>query len=242
MAINYIEAKPWEQPAYIDKIIEFVKKEKEYFIVLANLLHLYDTPDTDSAEKEERIQDLDDLIQTKGLDVIRTDEEITEFKAVIEDLYEEKPFPLSQTRGTILEAIVLTFGPRSITSPVNLLRYNEPQIYDNTSLIGGNNCVIDAVFHDDRETSTHIAEYIECKASIDSLIKLRYFPRASKKARKKWSYIKSVYAYLSTNYFTPSIFIACYNYDVTDYQDKLNQNGLGHIIILNDEEVYNMIS
>jgi hypothetical protein len=242
MALKYIEDKPWEQPLYIEKIIEFVKKEKDYFIVLANLLNVYDTPDTDAAEKEERIQDLDDLLITKGLDENRTEEEITKFKAIIEELYEEKPDHLSKTRGTILEAIVLKYGPRSIVNPVKLLSYNEPKIFDDEDLIGENNCVIDAVFHDDRGTDRHAAEYIECKAAINSFINLRHFPRSSGSAKKKWKYIRKVYNYISRKYFNPTIYIACYNYDVVDYQQILNKNGMGHVTILNDEDIYNMIS
>lgn len=242
MGITYKEAKPWEQQTYITNVLDFVKGDKEFFLVLANLLCMYDTLDDNDRVKEQRQADLDDFLITKGLDESRTEEEIKKFKSLIEELYQEVPGNLSKSRGKILEAIVLTYGPKSIVSPIKLNSYNEPQIFDNGNLIGANNCVIDAVFHDDRGTARHVAEYIECKASIQSFIDLRFFPRLSGDRKKKWKYIKSVYSYISSKYFTPNIYIACYTNDIFDYQQKLNQHRLGYVTILGDEDIFSMIS
>jgi hypothetical protein len=242
MSIHYIEKKPWEQPLYIEQLIDFIKKDKEYFLIIANLLCIYDTPDSDSDMTEERSKHLNELLIIKGLYDNRPNDEITEFKALIEELYEQKPGILSDTRGEILEAIIYRYGSNNISNPINLTSYYEPQIFDRGTLVGGNNCVIDVVIHDNRGSTNHVANYIECKAAIHSFIDLRFFPRLSKKKRNKWNYIKDIYSYISSKYFIPKIYIASYSNDVYDYQQKLNQNSLDYVTILCDEDIYSMIS
>jgi len=228
--------------ACVDRVIEFIKQEPDFFLLLAQIMREYRNPDVDEETKQDRNDDIAELIAIDPKLKNKDAKTVELFQSLIDDLYSEQDARTDKVRGNVLEAIIYHFGPKCFDRSSSTQKFLDAQIYHNGQQVGGNNCDFDFVFHE--ELTERQADYFECKATIEGTALPPGTPidQMNRKRKKKLDFAKEVHHYFQTNTtFRPTILFACFNAEVTGFQKFLAENDLGCVEIMDAGQLNKMI-
>ncbi|WP_340014612.1 hypothetical protein [Paenibacillus sp. FSL K6-1318] len=159
-------------------------------------------------------------------------------KKILKTIYHMDSNIFNKIKSEILEAVVYRYGPYTTSLTRNKV-FMEPTIRNEDELVG-NLSKIDSVFYiDDNDP----LEFVECKTNITTVIPTNLpMDRLSSRDKKKIDYLKLAHGYLSENFCSPEVYMACYNVDYNDQLENAHNNlGLVFLNFLNPEQVYTSI-
>ncbi|MDA2529938.1 hypothetical protein PDQ04_16060 [Bacillus cereus] len=229
----------------IQELLELIKKNNQYFLVIAAILEQYKNPDDDDETKKIRNADLINIAdrypntkESKG--------DTEELISLLDRLYSLSSQDIGDIRGKVLEAVIYHYGPRNFPVSEDTIRCLEAVIaYETeTNVLGGNGCDFDFTYHRDCGKIGSIPDYFECKATIDGMVKIGQSMSLLKPQKlNKWQYAKAIYEGLNSQAnIQPNIYFACFNSKTEDIQQHINNEGYNCVKILNNKDIFNMLT
>lgn len=228
---------------FIQGLLDIIEKNKEYFLVIAKILEKYKAPDDDTAVAEYRNKELQDTVilysqikDNKGDTALLIN--------LLNQLYSRSSQEIGDIRGKVLEAVIYKYGPKNFNLSDKTIKCLEAIIsYESEeNILGVNGSDFDFAFHDSDGNIDAIADYFECKATLDESVNIGQ-PMSSLRPRKlkKWDYAKSIFQQLELEGLKPNIYFACLNIYTEDIQSHINNNGYDCVEILNAQKIFRML-
>ncbi|MED4533210.1 hypothetical protein [Metabacillus fastidiosus] len=234
----------YEISIFIQDLLNIIEKNKQYFLVIANILEKYRDPDNDEETKNKRNLDLMDFVklypQTNNNKV-----ETQRLSLVLDTLYSKSSQDVGDIRGKVLEAIIYKYAPKNFPLSSSTVKCLEAIISyeETTNILGGNDCDFDFTYHDQNGNTSTVPDYFECKATIDGMVKVGQ-PMNQLKSNKlrKWQYAKGIFDNLKSQAgIKPNIYFACFNSRTEDIQQHVDSEGYNCVSILNNKDIFRML-
>ncbi|TCP63838.1 hypothetical protein [Baia soyae] len=215
MPLSFHQTKEPTDLTTVHELVRLVKQEPDVFRTVARIFDRYKTDK--EAYKEGFDEEIELMIGQPGFRIrLKTRKRLLK---ILKAIYRQPTF--QQIRSAFLEAIIEQYGPIHPTISYKEI-YREPLIYDDGEMIGGYECRMDVVFHEQDDVPM---EMVECKANIESFLSATSVWNQMKQNRlKKMHYMINLHKYLRECYVEPVLGFAFYNENCQLLKENVHEN------------------